>query len=244
MKPRALMERPAEIPENYHKNARLTPHQARRRRAVRKMLEGLTGRVLDYGCGFGDLTYAVSEGRELVGVDVDPARIAFAEKEYAPIPFHVCGEGPLDFPDGSFDIVLSVVVIHFTPDPLAYLREARRLLRENGHLLLVIKNRSKVNAVLRSWIGLPPRPPATWSPPTGERRPLWLVWPDECRGILEREGFSIVAQDCFYDTPFEPLGSWKEIPERIITQTLSLGNFPQTAGYFLFLARKKSSAAG
>src|SRR5262249_53376894 len=137
------------VPLNFYKGARRTWHQLRRHGSVLRLLRRVQGDVLDYGCGYGDLTYAIAQTHPVRGVDVDPRRIAFAAREYAPIPFSVCRPEGLDFPDRSFDVVTSVVVIHFAPDPLAYLREIHRVLRDDGHVLIVAMNLFYVRNFMR-----------------------------------------------------------------------------------------------
>src|SRR6516225_1860816 len=91
------------VPANYRKGARPTWHQRRRHRAVLRLLQGVSGKVLDFGCGYGDLAYAIAQTHSVEGVDVDPDRVAFAAHEYAPIPFSRCDPAKLPFPDQSFD---------------------------------------------------------------------------------------------------------------------------------------------
>ena len=47
----------------------------------------------------------------------------------------------LPFRDGAFDLALLVTVLCFVSDPLSALREARRVVRPSGHLLLGILDR-------------------------------------------------------------------------------------------------------
>jgi len=97
-------------------------------------------RVLDVGCGPGTITLglarAVAPG-EVVGIDVEPSQIEAAraladEQGIANLRFATGRDEALDFPDGSFDAVFSYAVIEHVPDPVAVLREMRRVVRHGG----------------------------------------------------------------------------------------------------------------
>lgn len=218
---------PLDVPVHFRKGARPNWHQARRRRSVLSLLQGLHGRVLDYGCGFGDLTHAVSHTHPVEGVDVDPGRVAFAASEYAPIPFQVCAAAGLPFAAETFDIVASVVVIHFVPDPLHYLREIHRALRAGGHLLIACKNESVVRNCCRRLLGKGPSPSRLWVRPRAEVEQL-----------LERAGFQIEADTYFYDPPFDSVRNASDVCVGAVEQVLSLLQVKATCGYYVLRARK------
>jgi SAM-dependent methyltransferase len=238
------------VPSSFRKDARMTWHQRRRHAAVKRLIRGLEGRVLDYGCGYGDIAYAVSKARQVAGVagvadvvavDVDPPRIAFASAEYAPIPFSVCQGDRLDFQDNSFDVVLSVVVIHFAADPLRYLRECRRVLRPGGHLALICRQHSAVRERLRAMMRGRPLTLAQWVGPDGQSRELWIPSHDEMIAVASREGFRVVREDSFYDPPTEIGTHWKAWPDRLIEQAASIFGIGATANYFCLLLQKGAS---
>ena len=71
------------VPVHFHRGAPQDAHQARRHRAILGAMKGLAGAVLDYGCGWGDITFAISRTHpDVRGVDVDPQRVAFAAAQY------------------------------------------------------------------------------------------------------------------------------------------------------------------
>lgn len=221
------------VPANFFKGGRHNWHQKRRHRAFLGFVRRLRGEVLDYGCGYGDLSHAISRTHPVRGVDVDPARVAFAAREYAPITFEACRPDGLDFPDGSFDVVASSVVLPFVPDPAAYVRECHRVLRVGGHLVLATKNVPHVRNALRRLSGRQPIASRLWARPRGE-----------VRALLERLGFRIIDETYFYDPPFDGWNNLRTTFHGLIEQALSLCRVAETSGYFVFLALKSPGDDG
>ncbi len=89
------------------------------------------GRLLDIGCG--DRPYAGyvrHRTTSYVGFDYPLNRYIRGRPD-------VAGSGmALPFRDGSFGTVLSTQVLEHVPEPLEFLREVRRVLQQDGHLIL------------------------------------------------------------------------------------------------------------
>ena len=100
-------------------------------------LAGLTPgqRVLDVGCGPGALTARLVErlGADAVtGVDPSASFVAAARARFPGVDLREARAEELPFPDGSFDVVLAQLVVHFMDDPVAGLREMGRVARPGG----------------------------------------------------------------------------------------------------------------
>jgi ubiquinone/menaquinone biosynthesis C-methylase UbiE len=99
-------------------------------------------RVLDVGTGTGLVArVAAPEVRwtgSVTGVDVNPAMLEVAREAAAfvhpPIEWAEGDAAALPFPDGSFDAVLSQLVLMFVPDRGAALREMRRVTAPGGRM--------------------------------------------------------------------------------------------------------------
>ena len=96
-------------------------------------------RVLDAGTGTGvGAAAALTAGREVVGVDGAPGMLAIARREVPGARFVEADFAELPFPAGSFDVVISVHALHFAEDPVAALREWRRVTTGGGRLSLSV----------------------------------------------------------------------------------------------------------
>lgn len=102
--------------------------------------------ALDVGCGTGTLAievarYVGSTGR-VAGIDPGPQQIARARAKAArsnrPIEFQVGVIEQLPFPDQTFDVVFSTLMMHHLPAPLKRqgLTEIARVLKPEGRLII------------------------------------------------------------------------------------------------------------
>jgi SAM-dependent methyltransferase len=119
----------------YYRSAKVIAFLERAGVAVR-------GRVLDAGCGGGGMPLSLAEhARHVIGIDpIDrfgQAGVVLARERGLDTLQFVRADGmALPFASGSFDLVLSHAVIEHVADAPQYLRECRRVLRQNGHCYL------------------------------------------------------------------------------------------------------------
>lgn len=119
-------------------------------------------RILDIGCGNGRF-FEVFKGKRVdyFGIDnseklIEIAKRRYPEKEFLPSTkekgvtehkgvhrFQVADALNLPFPDNYFDKVYSIAVLHHIPSEefrLRFLKEARRVLKQEGLLILTVWN--------------------------------------------------------------------------------------------------------
>jgi ubiquinone/menaquinone biosynthesis C-methylase UbiE len=96
--------------------------------------------ILDFGCGMGDflgiISKRVNAESKLVGIDAMERFIKEANSRYPGISF-ICQkfDGKLDFPDDSFDIIVTIDVVECIGDKAALLNEFYRVLKPRGKIL-------------------------------------------------------------------------------------------------------------
>jgi SAM-dependent methyltransferase len=143
-----------------------------RRRRGRRIAEALTAfgglrlenaRILDVGCSAGLVTAELAaRAAWVVGVDVDAAAVRHAARAHAAPRFLVASGTQLPFADGAFDAVVCNHVYEHVADPVALMREIRRVLRPDGacylatgHTLQLVEPHHRLPFL--SWL---PRPTA------------------------------------------------------------------------------------
>lgn len=106
----------------------------------RWLCQRATGRVLEVGIGTGLSLPHYPASVELVGVDATPAMLDIARQRAGelrrPLELHLGDAAELGFPDAGFDTVAFTYSLCTIPDPVRALRQARRVLRPAGTLLL------------------------------------------------------------------------------------------------------------
>jgi SAM-dependent methyltransferase len=94
-------------------------------------------RALDVGCGPGALTEELVRRLDpaaVAAIDPSASFVAAVRSRFREVDVREGAAEQLPFPDGSFDIVLAQLVVHFMTDPVAGLAEMRRVTRSGGRV--------------------------------------------------------------------------------------------------------------
>ncbi|MBI4236241.1 MAG: methyltransferase domain-containing protein [Chloroflexi bacterium] len=159
-------------------------------------------RVLDVGTGFGDpaldIAAVVGPGGRVVGIDHDAPGLHFARQRAAGrgfhhVAFHEMDAQRLEFPDASFDAVVSRLVVIYFPNPVPVLREMWRVLVPGGRVAVAMWTQTERNPLLEVSFQVFRRyaPPVSAQPPTPDRMDVRV--PGVLREAVERAGFEETA---------------------------------------------------
>lgn len=114
--------------------------------AVDQVLRGAAGSsawaIAEVGSGLGYLTNALrSRGFDCEGIDISETAVEAARSRFG--PWYSCEDlfDPAAEHLGAFDLVILLETIEHVPDPIAFLRAVRSLLRPGGRILLTTPNR-------------------------------------------------------------------------------------------------------
>jgi SAM-dependent methyltransferase len=164
-----------------------------------------TGRLLDLGCGAGDLLQAARKhGWNAQGVDVS----SHATKHVRELGFEVF-EGELKdagFPAAQFDVVSAAELLEHIFDPRAVVQEVARILRPGGLFWLTTPHARGLSARV---LGLKWR--CIWPP-----EHLQLFSEGGLKALLRDAGFSKIRVDTTGGNPLEiwhAMGGMKEAPK-------------------------------
>lgn len=119
----------------------------------KRLFSKAKGRVLDVACGTGANFPYLPPSVELVGIDVSPEMLANARRRLERLDrvgtLWEMDAQALEFPDDSFDTVISSLSTCTFPDPVAALREMDRVCKPDGKILLLEHGRSDIGPIAR-----------------------------------------------------------------------------------------------
>jgi ubiquinone/menaquinone biosynthesis C-methylase UbiE len=120
----------------------------------RRQFEHANGCVLDVACGTGRNFRYLPSSSEVVGIDISDEMLTHARNELDRLELdgtvHQMDAQTLEFPDDSFDTVISSFSTCTFPDPIAALHEMERVCVPDGEILLLEHRRS--DAAPLAWL--------------------------------------------------------------------------------------------
>jgi len=201
------------------------------------------GRILDVGCASGFfLKVARDRGWDVEGVEPNKWLVKWGNEQYG-LSMKATTMRGANFADASFDVITMWDVLEHTPDPDSELREAYRLLKKGGYLLVNIPDSGSSLARVfgrRWWFVLSVH--------------LFYFTAKTLRAMLVKNGFQVAVQKRYFQTlslgylirmlkhlAKNPVGSIASDTMGSVARVLRMEKFPMTyyAGQTLFLVRKE-----
>jgi SAM-dependent methyltransferase len=165
--------------------------QALKLRYCLEDLRPIQGRLLDIGCGAGNMPKAIRHYRpdlEVWGADLSRQAIRAALRDPEGVRFVASGGEGLPFPDGYFDAVTMFDVLEHFAEPERALAEVCRVLRPGGlfHLFLPLEKQPWTIYALLYRMG--------WKAKVQHCGHLQFYADQDCRRKLEQTGFLVRAR--------------------------------------------------
>lgn len=171
-------------------------------------------RVLEGGCGLGNYVACLHTiGARPIGLDFGVDMLRQVRRRVPAAPLAAGDVGALPFADGAFDVYYSGGVMeHFEAGPAPIVREAHRVLRPGGTLLVSVPFANPIRRV-RARAGI--QDPhllvqivdreAPTDPPAGHTFFQYFYRPIEFRQHLQREGFEVLHE--------QPYSLWRGLTD-------------------------------
>ncbi len=107
-------------------------------------------RILDIGCGTGQLAAKIAEsGAEVTGIDASPEMIGQARQNYPKLRFVLGDAAAMTF-NGEFDAVFSNAALHWMLNPNAVAACMSRALRSDGRLVAELGGTRNIATIIKA----------------------------------------------------------------------------------------------
>jgi ubiquinone/menaquinone biosynthesis C-methylase UbiE len=158
-----------------HDGAEIEAEHIHRYKIVAKNVKDL--RVLDAGCGTGYGSFILSQAASsIVGIDISDETVSWCQDHYGAqnnLSFIQASLEKLPFPDSEFDCIVNLEVIEHVNEEVqnAFLKEAKRVLKPSGFLIISTPNKT------------------VYTDKSGYHNPFHIheFYPDEFRDFLSNE---------------------------------------------------------
>ncbi|WP_143331972.1 class I SAM-dependent methyltransferase [Domibacillus antri] len=158
---------------------------------VVKLLAPRAGeRILDVGCGTGDLAHTLAEkGIEAVGIDQSAAMIEKAKHKYPTVPFFIRDARNLGY-SSEFDAVFSNAALHWIKPPDQVLSSIYKSLKPGGRFVAEFGGKGNVELISRAVIN-------QMDDYDAESFPWYFPSIAEYTALMEQAGFHVTLAEHF-----------------------------------------------
>ncbi|MBV9613394.1 MAG: methyltransferase domain-containing protein [Acidobacteriaceae bacterium] len=157
-------------------------------------------RILDLGCGPGNLTHQIAErGATVIGLDSSPEMIGQARQNYPALQFILEDAARMQF-ENEFDAVFSNAALHWMLDAAAVAKAIARALRTGGRFVAELGGKGNIQGIERALDLIAARHYGNAAP----ARRTFYPSIGEYAGIIERHGLEMQEARLFdRPTPLE-----------------------------------------
>ncbi|MBN1263814.1 MAG: methyltransferase domain-containing protein [Candidatus Pacebacteria bacterium] len=113
------------------------------------------GRILDLGCGDGNVSQLYLKKGEVYGLDISSEALKQAKKRGIKTRQGDLNQSKLPYSSNFFQAVILTDVLEHLIDPVKTLKETRRVLKKGGRLILTVPNFARLKNRLRMIWGDP-----------------------------------------------------------------------------------------
>jgi SAM-dependent methyltransferase len=151
-------------------------------------------KLLDIGCGLGFGLIRLKDDFQCFGIDISGYAIDFCKKNVGNVTFIHTSVEKLSFENNYFDIVQAFDVIEHTNNPELFLKEANRILKKDGFLILSTPNPGSVGRKVKK----------LKSHVNRDKTHISIKDINTWRKLLEQNSFKIVRDgtDFLWDYPY------------------------------------------
>jgi len=150
-------------------------------------------RILDLGCGTGQLTSQIAEsGAHVVGLDNSPVMLEEARKNYSSLEFVLGDAANFRLPD-AFDAVFSNAALHWVKNAAGAAESIARALRPGGRFVAEFGGKGNIRSIQAALR-------AVFGPSADDRSPWYYPSVGEYAPLLEQQGLE-VRQANLFDRP-------------------------------------------
>lgn len=159
-------------------------------KGIVELLDPQSGeKIIDLGCGTGDLTYDISKsGANITGIDVSPQMIETAQEKYNHLPFIVANAENFHTEE-QFDAVFSNAALHWMKNAEGVIQSVHRALRQDGRFIAEFGGKGNIATIEQAITYVLE---AYYSIDTEERNPWYFPSIGEYSLLLENNGFKVI----------------------------------------------------
>lgn len=175
------------------------------------LLQPVAGqRILDLGCGTGQLTATIAEsGALVIGMDASPSMVAQARQNYPKLKFVLADARTFAF-DEPFEAVFSNAVLHWIGEPERVIERVAAALKPNGRFVLEMGGKGNCERILNALESQLRQLGVAF------QRPFYYPSVADYTTLLEKHGFELAFASMF------PRWTKLEHPERGLREWLEM----------------------